>query len=90
VRACGGVRFAGRRVACRNRNSQSAISTISGCRIWHPARNSSDAARVLDLLAALSRRTNFSVGCYCENDVQLSRSLPTERHLVAAPGHVPW
>jgi uncharacterized protein YeaO (DUF488 family) len=29
--------------------------------------NKPDAARVLDLLAALSRQTNFSLGCYCEN-----------------------
>src|SRR5215831_14173346 len=26
-----------------------------------------DAAKVLNLLAALSHRTNFSIGCYCEN-----------------------
>src|SRR5215469_14968257 len=28
----------------------------------------SDASKVLDLLAALSHRTDFSVGCYCENE----------------------
>src|SRR5579885_653058 len=27
-----------------------------------------DASRVLDLLAALSHDSNFSVGCYCENE----------------------
>jgi len=34
-----------------------------------------DAARVLDLLAALSPQTNFSVGCYCENEARCHRSI---------------
>jgi uncharacterized protein YeaO (DUF488 family) len=29
----------------------------------------------LDLLAALSHRTNFSVGCYCENENHCHRSV---------------
>jgi len=29
----------------------------------------------LELLAALSHRTNFSVGCYCENEARCHRSL---------------
>jgi uncharacterized protein YeaO (DUF488 family) len=32
-------------------------------------------SRTLDLLAALSHRTNFSVGCYCENEARCHRSL---------------
>ncbi|HYL19456.1 MAG TPA: DUF488 family protein [Burkholderiales bacterium] len=32
-------------------------------------------ARTLDLLAALSHRTNFSVGCYCENESHCHRSV---------------
>ena len=32
-------------------------------------------ARTLDLLAALSRSTNFSVGCYCENESRCHRSI---------------
>jgi len=35
------------------------------------------------LLAALSRQTNFSVGCYCENESQCHRSVLREL-LVAA------
>jgi uncharacterized protein YeaO (DUF488 family) len=31
--------------------------------------------RTLDLLAALSKQTNFSVGCYCENEAHCHRSL---------------
>ena len=31
--------------------------------------------RTLDLLAALSRQTNFSVGCYCEAESRCHRSI---------------
>ena len=34
-----------------------------------------DASRVLDLLAALSHQTNFSVGCYCEDEHRCHRSV---------------
>jgi uncharacterized protein YeaO (DUF488 family) len=34
-----------------------------------------DAARVLDTLAALSHTTNFSVGCYCEDESHCHRSV---------------
>jgi len=47
------------------------------------------AAQALDLLAALSRQTNFSVGCYCENESRchrsLLRALLTERGANIAP-----
>jgi uncharacterized protein YeaO (DUF488 family) len=35
----------------------------------------SDVSRVLDTLAALSKQTNFSVGCYCENEERCHRSI---------------
>ncbi|HET7694436.1 MAG TPA: DUF488 family protein [Vicinamibacterales bacterium] len=41
-------------------------------------------ARVLDTLAALSHRTNFSVGCYCENESRCHRSVL--RRLLAIHG----
>jgi len=34
-----------------------------------------DASRTLDLLAALSHRSNFSVGCYCADESHCHRSL---------------
>ena len=34
-----------------------------------------DASRTLDLLAALSHQTNFSVGCYCEDESRCHRSI---------------
>ncbi|TLY62808.1 MAG: DUF488 family protein [Gammaproteobacteria bacterium] len=37
-----------------------------------------DAARVLDLLAAFSRQTSFSLGCYCENEQRCHRSILKE------------
>jgi uncharacterized protein YeaO (DUF488 family) len=33
------------------------------------------ASQSLDMLAALSRHANFSVGCYCENESRCHRSL---------------
>jgi uncharacterized protein YeaO (DUF488 family) len=34
-----------------------------------------EAARALDVLAALSRQTDFSVGCYCEEEAHCHRSV---------------
>jgi uncharacterized protein YeaO (DUF488 family) len=43
-----------------------------------------DASRALDLLAALSRHTDFSVGCYCEDEARCHRGVL--RHLLGARG----
>jgi uncharacterized protein YeaO (DUF488 family) len=34
-----------------------------------------EASRLLDLLAALSQKSAFSVGCYCENEARCHRSV---------------
>jgi len=34
-----------------------------------------DQSRTLDLLAALSHETNFSVGCYCADEHRCHRSV---------------
>ncbi len=34
-----------------------------------------EASRVLDLLAALSRESDFSVGCYCVDEARCHRSI---------------
>lgn len=39
---------------------------------------SPEASRTLDVLAALSRHANFSVGCYCEDESRCHRSLLRE------------
>jgi uncharacterized protein YeaO (DUF488 family) len=43
-----------------------------------------EASHVLDLLAALSHGTDFSVGCYCEDEARCHRSIL--RELLAARG----
>jgi uncharacterized protein YeaO (DUF488 family) len=37
-----------------------------------------EAARTLDVLAALSRHADFSVGCYCEDETRCHRSVLRE------------
>lgn len=44
-------------------------------RKYRAEMNQPGAARVLDLLAALSHQTNFSLGCYCENENRCHRSI---------------
>jgi uncharacterized protein YeaO (DUF488 family) len=41
-------------------------------------------SHAIELLAALSRQCNFSVGCYCENEAHCHRSVL--RELLAAAG----
>lgn len=43
-----------------------------------------EASRVLDLLAVLSHDSNFSVGCYCEDEARCHRSIL--RELLAGKG----
>ena len=43
-----------------------------------------EARHALELLAALSRQTNFSVGCYCEDEAHCHRSIL--RELLVASG----
>ena len=43
-----------------------------------------EASRTLDLLAAMSQQTNFSIGCYCEHEQRCHRSIL--RALLAARG----
>jgi uncharacterized protein YeaO (DUF488 family) len=44
-------------------------------RRYRAEMNKPEAARVLDLLAALSHQTSFSLGCYCENEQRCHRSV---------------
>jgi uncharacterized protein YeaO (DUF488 family) len=37
-----------------------------------------EARRDLDLLAALSHRTDFAIGCYCEDESRCHRSILKE------------
>jgi uncharacterized protein YeaO (DUF488 family) len=46
--------------------------------------NRPEKARLLDLLAGLSRQTDFAVGCYCADECRCHRSVL--RELLAARG----
>lgn len=37
-----------------------------------------EKSRIIDLLAALSHHSNFSVGCYCKNEARCHRSILKE------------
>lgn len=53
-------------------------------RRFHAEMKQPDASHVLDLLAAMSHYTSFSVGCYCEDENRCHRSVL--RELLAARG----
>ena len=44
-------------------------------RKFHAEMKQPDAAHLLDLLAAMSHQTSFSLGCYCENENRCHRSV---------------
>lgn len=44
-------------------------------RSYRAEMNAPEAQRLLTLLAALSKQTNFSIGCYCEDESRCHRSL---------------
>ena len=44
-------------------------------RLFRKEMAAPDAARSLDVLAALSHGANFSVGCYCENEARCHRTV---------------
>jgi uncharacterized protein YeaO (DUF488 family) len=44
-------------------------------RKYHAEMATPENAHTIELLAHLSHQTNFSVGCYCENEAHCHRSL---------------
>ncbi len=54
---------------------------------YHAEMRRPEASQALELLSVLSRRTNFSVGCYCEDESRCHRSL-LRALLVARGAHV--
>lgn len=44
-------------------------------RLYRKEMSAPDAARVIDLLAALSHSTAFAVGCYCEDEAHCHRGI---------------
>jgi len=51
---------------------------LSFKRKFRTEMNSSEASKILDLLAALSHQTNMSLGCYCEDEARCHRSVLRE------------
>ena len=56
-------------------NSRDAKSWRAFERKFRAEMREPEAGRLLDLLAALSHQTNFSLGCYCENEERCHRSI---------------
>ena len=57
------------------RNSDSAAGWHAFVKRYRGEMSRPEASRLLDLLAALSHHTNFSVGCYCEDERRCHRSV---------------
>ena len=54
--------------------AQSAKDWEAFAKKYRREMSSPDKLRLLDLLALLSQTTNFSVGCYCEDEARCHRS----------------
>jgi uncharacterized protein YeaO (DUF488 family) len=64
---------------------QQAAEAVKGAAKWaafarryRAEMKQADAARSIALLATLSRHSNFSVGCYCEDESRCHRSILRE------------
>lgn len=55
--------------------AQSAKDWVAFARKYRREMAAPEKARLLELLAVLSRGSNFSVGCYCENEARCHRSV---------------
>ena len=68
------------------RSAESAAGWRAFARRYRAEMSRPEKARLLDLLAALSRQASFSVGCYCEDESRCHRSVLSE--LLAERGAV--
>ena len=68
----------------RGQQAETAQEWRAFARAYRREMASPESKRTLDLLAALSHRTDFSVGCYCEDEARCHRSLL--RDLLTAHG----
>jgi uncharacterized protein YeaO (DUF488 family) len=58
--------------------AQSAKDWAVFAKKYRKEMSAPEKARLLDLLALLSQTTNFSVGCYCEDESRCHRSVLRE------------
>lgn len=68
------------------RQSDDASSWAAFDRKYRAEMGVPENSRAIDLLAALSHHSNFSVGCYCEHEARCHRSIL--RALLAEKGAV--
>jgi len=59
----------------RAQNAESASDWAAFARQYRREMSEPGNARTLDLLAALSQRADFSVGCYCVDEARCHRSI---------------
>lgn len=64
--------------------AESAADWVKFEKAFRSEMNRQEPKRTLDLLAALSHQTNFSVGCYCADEAHCHRSVL--RRLLAERG----
>jgi uncharacterized protein YeaO (DUF488 family) len=57
------------------RNARSEKDWLSFTKAYRKEMAKPENARIIELLAALSHRTDFSVGCYCEDEARCHRSV---------------
>ena len=55
--------------------AETAAQWAAFIRKYRAEMATSENARTIELLAKLSHQTNFSVGCYCENEAHCHRSV---------------
>lgn len=60
------------------RSASSEKEWAAFARKYRAEMKDSEKRRVLDLLAALSRDSDFAVGCYCEDETRCHRSILRE------------
>lgn len=63
------------KLVARAKTANSAVDWNRFVRAYRTEMNGPGARALLDLLAALSRSANFSVGCYCEDESRCHRSV---------------
>ena len=59
----------------RLRTSETPRQWAASARRYRTEMAAAENSRLLDLLAAMSHHTNFSVGCYCEDEARCHRSI---------------
>ena len=55
--------------------ARTAAQWAAFARRYRAEMTTPDSAHAIELLAVLSHQTNFSVGCYCENEAHCHRSV---------------